>query len=86
MRLRPLTFVLLPLLALAPATARADCEARAEKMKSLVPMLPDSRKKLLIQFDLQRANMELGEFDETECLEAIDHATHLLMQMFQVPE
>lgn len=61
-------------------TARADCESSSDQIRPIVDQLPDSRKKTLIEYDFARIEQEIGEFDETECLMALDHAMHLLAQ------
>ena len=77
MRCMLMALALAPVLLGAPA-ALADCRADVAALRPKVDTVSDARQKQLLEFDLKRARQELGEGDEDECHEAVDHASKLL--------
>jgi hypothetical protein len=65
-------------LAAVPRPASADCESDSDQLRPIADRIPMSTTKLLVQFDFQRIEKEIGEGDEIECLEALQHAQHLV--------
>jgi len=65
-------------LVLAPAATRADCRSDVSNLQPQVDRMEAGRIKDLAAFDLRRARQELGEGDEDECREAVEHARKLL--------
>jgi len=66
------------LAAAAPAAVHADCRSGLAELQPQVGKAEAGRTKELLAFDLQRARRELGEGDEAECGEAVEHARKLL--------
>ncbi len=58
--------------------ARADCIDTVRQMIGLFGQINDNRLKFLLGLDIDRAFRELGEADESECLQVMDHAVRLL--------
>ena len=63
---------------LAGRAALADCRTDVAALGPQVEKVPASRTKELLAFDMKRARQELGEGDEDECNEAVEHAHKLL--------
>ena len=63
--------------ALGPV-AHADCRGDVTALRPQVDKVSDDHTKQLLEFDLKRARQELGEGDEDECHEAVEHAQKLL--------
>ena len=62
----------------APQIAHADCEANMVPLAKQLETTTDERVKTRLFLALRRARMELDEFDEVECQQALDAATKLL--------
>ena len=77
MRCTLMALALAPVLLAAPA-ALADCRADVAALRPEVDKVSDNHQKQLLEFDLKRARQELGEGDEDECREAVEHANKLL--------
>lgn len=76
MRAIALAALIAPLV--AAGVARADCKQDVADLQPQVDQAQPGRTKELLAFDLKRAQRELGEGDEDECQEAVDHARKLL--------
>jgi hypothetical protein len=66
------------LILLSAPAALADCRSDVAALQPRVDSAPAGRTKELLAFDLKRARQELGEGDEDECHEAVEHAQNLL--------
>jgi hypothetical protein len=64
--------------AFASTPARADCEKGIAALTASIAQVSDTKLKAMLQTDLRRAQVELWEFDEEECADALDHAKRLL--------
>lgn len=64
--------------ALPAAAEGPGCRARVDEVAKRLDGVTDARTRRLVEFDLQSARDELGEGDEDECNEAIEHALGLL--------
>ncbi len=72
-------FLLVALLALsAGPVLAAGCQPRIDALAAKVAQVEPERTRQLVAFDIKRATKELGEGDEDECLEAVEHAEDLI--------
>ena len=56
----------------------ADCQGRIDALAGKIDQVEPERTRQLVAYDIKRATNELGEGDEDECLEAVEHAEGLI--------
>jgi hypothetical protein len=65
--------------------ARADCIDIVKQMIGLFGQINNDKLKFLVGLDIDRAFRELGEGDEIECLQVMDHTVRLLKTIPNTP-